>query len=97
MIIVVGTFDVDPADRDRFVEARRAQAAGARAVDGCIEYALSLDAFDAGRVRLFECWRDAEALATHTRAVQAKGGPPNDVTVRARQIRIIDGDERPPS
>ena len=53
MIIVVGVFDVDPADRARFIEGRRAQVEETRAEAGCIEYAFSLDAYDPGRVRLF--------------------------------------------
>jgi antibiotic biosynthesis monooxygenase len=94
VILVVGEFDVDPADRDRFVESRRAQAATAAGEDGCIDYVLSLDAFDPGRVRLFEAWGSQEALAAHTRAIRDGGGPPGDVAVRARRIRIIEGTER---
>ena len=94
MIIVVGVFDVEPADRDHFVESRRAQAAAARQEPGCVSYILSLDPFDAGRVHLFECWESQDAFGDHTRGIQAAGGPPSDVAVLSRTIRILDATDR---
>jgi quinol monooxygenase YgiN len=88
MIIVAGTFDVDPGDRDTFLESRRDPVARTRTEAGCVEYAFSADALDPGRVRLFELWESKDHLRAHLQALQS--APPNPgpaVEVKAREIK----------
>ena len=92
MRLVSATFDMAPADRAEFIAARTTQVQETLAEDGCLEYALTLDAFDPGRVRLLERWRDGEALAAHVAAIQSRGGPPSAVTPTSRRILVIDGE-----
>lgn len=65
MIIIAGTYVIDPADLD---EARSAAAAmmGATAQEaGCLEYVFSDDITAPGTMKLFERWTDDDALAAH--------------------------------
>jgi quinol monooxygenase YgiN len=66
MIAIIGHIDVDPAVRDRLVDAtaelqRRTQ----RDEDGCIVYTMSADPVDPGRIRIVELWESADALDAH--------------------------------
>jgi quinol monooxygenase YgiN len=79
MIIVAGTMEVDPADRDLFLQGRAEQVKATLREPGCIEYSFAADAFDPGRVRLFEVWESQEALTAHLGALsttQPSGGGP---------------------
>lgn len=93
VIVVMCTFDVDPADRDAFVASRKISAAESCAEDGCLEYAFSLDVLDPGRVRLNERWESEETFAAHIKGMQGKAGG-SDIPLIGRSIRIIDGTER---
>lgn len=94
VIVVIGTFDVAPADRGEFIAARAAQVETSLGEDGCLDYALSLDAYDPGRVRLVERWTDADALAAHVKAIHERGGVPATVAVISRDVTVIEGDVR---
>jgi quinol monooxygenase YgiN len=84
MLIVAGTIDVDPAERAEFLRGRAEAILAAREEAGCIEYTFSADAIDPGRVRIFERWRDRQALAVHLEAAgraassssSSSSGPP---------------------
>jgi quinol monooxygenase YgiN len=62
MIVVAGHLRVDPAARAEFLERTRGSIALARAAPGCLDFALSADLLDAGRVNVFERWVDRAAL-----------------------------------
>ncbi len=82
MLIVAGTFEVDPARRDEFVRSRQPAMHTARAERGCIEYVFAADPIVPGRVVLYERWEDETALADHLEAGrlarEAAGPPPAD-------------------
>jgi quinol monooxygenase YgiN len=65
MLIVAGYMDVEPAARDEFLAGRVAGMTSSRAEPGCLDYVLSPDPIDPGRVRLFERWESKEALGVH--------------------------------
>lgn len=65
MIIVAGTVDFDPAQRDAAVAAASALFAATRAQQGCLDYVWCADPSSPGRVYVYERWRDTEALAAH--------------------------------
>ena len=65
MLIIAGTFEVDPARRGEFIAGREAGMREARAEAGCIDYVLSADPLEPGRVYLFERWESKEHLAPH--------------------------------
>lgn len=65
MIIVAGTVRVDPARREVARAAMEKVVAASRGEDGCIEYSYGVDVLDAGLVRVYEVWRDTNALQAH--------------------------------
>lgn len=65
MVIVGGTFELDPAMRDAFLASRADMMRESRSEPGCIEYTFSADPLDPGRVVLFERWTDQDALDAH--------------------------------
>lgn len=89
MVIVAGQFRVDPAQRDAFLEGRRAAMERSRGEDGCIEYVFAPDPLEADRVVLYERWASKEALRAHLQ-VNASTPPDPDapkVDVREAEVR----------
>jgi quinol monooxygenase YgiN len=95
MIIVSGTLHVDPAQREAFLEARVAILEHARAAQGCLDFSLSPDLLDAGRVNVYERWRSHEDLL----AYRAGDGPELDdsipVTAADVQLHHISSSQAP--
>jgi quinol monooxygenase YgiN len=65
MIIVAGTFDVAPEHREELLTLAEPLMRGTHAEPGNLDYVLTADRLDPGRVRLFERWETDEALAAH--------------------------------
>ena len=92
MIIVAGTIEVDPADRDAFLQGRADAVRATRSEPGCIEYAFSADVIDPGLVRIFEIWESGDALTTHLEVLasqqsQTSGGGPAIAVKGAEVLR----------
>jgi len=98
MIIVLGVFEVEAGDRDRFLEQKAAQVTATRAETGCIDYAFAADAADAGRVRLVERWESMADLEAHVAALRAGPAPERPpVSSRTLSIDVLDAQAvRPP-
>jgi quinol monooxygenase YgiN len=75
MVIVGGTFELDPELRDKFIESRGDMMRNSRGEPGCIEYTFSADPLSATRVMLFEKWEDQAALDAHIAAMRAAPRP----------------------
>ena len=94
MVIVAGTFTVDPARRAEFLEGRLESIRASREDRGCLEYAMSADAADSGLVRLFEMWTSLADLQAHVQRIQASPPPAEGgVPVLARDMKIYAGAE----
>ena len=65
MVIVGGTFELEPDKRDLFLASRADMMRTSRGEPGCLEYTFCADPLDAGRVVLFERWADQDALDAH--------------------------------
>ncbi len=65
MLVIGGTFEIDPAQREAFTAAAIDVMAATRAEDGCETYVLSADLEDPSRIHLFERWTSQEALSKH--------------------------------
>lgn len=72
MIIVAGWLRVSPEDRTPYLANCREVIAAARAADGCIDFHLSADALDDGRINIFEQW------ASELAAEAFRGSGPSD-------------------
>jgi quinol monooxygenase YgiN len=65
MVIVGGTFELDPDKRDLFLASRAEMMRTSRSEAGCLEYTFAADPLEPGRVVLFERWTDQDALDAH--------------------------------
>jgi quinol monooxygenase YgiN len=64
-ILVTGTLDIDPANRDAFVAAVSTLMEATRAEAGCEHYTFSADLHDTGRFHVSERWADKAASDAH--------------------------------
>jgi len=64
-ILVTGTIDFDPTNRDKAIETVTACMEATRAEDGCEFYAFSGDLGDPGRFHVSEQWASQEAMDSH--------------------------------
>jgi quinol monooxygenase YgiN len=77
MLIVAGYMDVEPAAREAFLAGMVAGMTTSQAEPGCLDYVLSPDPIDPGRVRLFERWESKEALGAHLARMTAERSEPS--------------------
>ena len=83
MIIVAGSLLVDAAERDAYLEGCHEVVAAARETPGCLDFALSADLVEPGRINVFERWESTEALE------RFRGdGPPSEQLAELREIRV---------
>lgn len=81
MLVVIGTIDLEPADREAYLESKRPRVLETRREPGCLDYAFSADAADPGRVRLIERWADRPSFDAHVALVLATPPDPTATTV----------------
>jgi quinol monooxygenase YgiN len=62
MVIVAGHIVVDPQQRDDYLSGCVEVVRQARRTAGCLDFALSADAVDPGRVNVFERWESQAAV-----------------------------------
>jgi quinol monooxygenase YgiN len=65
VIIIAGTVDVDPEQREAALEAGLPHMEATRAQKGCLDYSWSADGLVPGRIYVFERWETQEDLALH--------------------------------
>lgn len=82
MIIVAGKLYVDAAERDAYVAGCRQVVAMARDAPGCLDFTISADQLEPGRVNVYERWESDEAVETF----RGSGPPPE------QQAQILDAD-----
>ncbi|MBA3303949.1 MAG: antibiotic biosynthesis monooxygenase [Acidimicrobiia bacterium] len=83
MIIVAGPIWVDPAERDGYLDGCVELMEAARATTGCLDFHLTADPLDAGRINVFEQWESVEAVEAF------RGSGPSDeqaATIRRAEV-----------
>lgn len=75
MVIVGGSFAVEPGLREEYIAERSDLMRRSRAERGCLEYTFSADPLDPGRVVLFERWESRADLDAHLDASRAQPLP----------------------
>lgn len=91
VIIVEGTIEVDPAERDAFLASRAGIMRRSRSEEGCLEYCFAADPLEANRVVLVERWASEEALDRHVAVL--RGDPPpgkGDVVPVASSVAVYE-------
>ena len=90
MIIVSGHLMVEPADRDTYLAGCVDVARQARAAKGCLDFHLSADPIEPGRINIFERWTSPEEVEAF------RGSGPSDdqaaavLSANVEQHRIAD-------
>lgn len=83
MIIVSGLIHVDPDQRDEYVAGCRTVIEQARRAPGCIDFHISPDPLEPGRINLYEQWESVEAVEAF------RGSGPSDeqrATIRSMAV-----------
>jgi quinol monooxygenase YgiN len=62
MIIVSGSIQVDEADRDGNLAQCRQVITAARSSSGCVDFHISADPIEAGRINVYEEWESVAAV-----------------------------------
>jgi quinol monooxygenase YgiN len=62
MIVVAGHLQVEPDERSSYLQGCRDVVRQARASDGCLDFALSPDLLDPGRINVLERWQTLAAV-----------------------------------
>ena len=68
MIVIAGTIQLDPANKESVLAASIEMMKATRAEAGNIDYAFTWDLVDEGMVRVIELWEDQAALDAHMKA-----------------------------
>ncbi|GGS48973.1 putative quinol monooxygenase [Actinokineospora fastidiosa] len=94
MVIIAGHVEVDPGERDAFVEAHRDLVRRARRAPGCLDLVIAADPLDRGRVNNFERWESRAALDAWRAVASA---PDTGIAIVAdRVMEYTVADVRPP-
>jgi quinol monooxygenase YgiN len=72
MVIVAGYLVVEPSQRDTYLAGCKAVVQRARHARGCLDFAISADLLDPGRIDVFERWESQSAVAAF------RGSGPSD-------------------
>lgn len=83
MVIVGGSFQVEPQLRAQYIAERSELMRRSRAERGCREYTFSADPLDPGRVVLFERWESRDDLDAHLGAARAAPAGARSTPVQA--------------
>ena len=68
MVIVAGHITVDPEQRESYLAGSMSVVEKARRADGCLDFAMTADLLDPGRVNLFERWESQAAVEAFRRS-----------------------------
>jgi quinol monooxygenase YgiN len=62
MVIVAGHLNVDPQQRESYLAGCVSVVEQARHAPGCLDFTITADLVDAGRINVFERWESQETL-----------------------------------
>jgi quinol monooxygenase YgiN len=62
VIIVAGALTVNPEELDAYLEGCVRVVSAARKAEGCLDFAVSPDLLDPGRINVYERWSSDEDL-----------------------------------
>jgi quinol monooxygenase YgiN len=71
MVIVAGHITVDPEQRESYLAGCMRVVEKGRRADGCVDFAITADLLDPGRVNIFERWESQAAVEPSAAAAPA--------------------------
>lgn len=83
MIIVAGHLQLDPDSRSSYLEGCHDVVTQARTAPGCLDFALSADLLDPGRINVLERWETAADVEAFRGS-----GPSADQTAQIREADV---------
>jgi quinol monooxygenase YgiN len=87
MVIVAGHITVDPEQRESYLAGCMSVVQKARRADGCLDFAITADLIDPGRVNIFERWESQPAVKTFRR-----NGPRNKQRTAMLSVSVAEYD-----
>jgi len=84
MLIIAGHLVVDPSEREAYVAGCVEVVRAAVGAPGCLDFSITADPADPGRIRIYERWEDEAQLLAFRGS-----GPSGD-----QQAAILDADVR---
>lgn len=87
MVIVAGHIVVDPNRRDSYLAGCVSVVEQARRAPGCLDFAITADLVDAGRINVFERWESPAAVAAFR-----GDGPSDEQTAEMRAAEVAEYD-----
>ena len=85
MIIVAGALTIDPDERDAYLRGCVDVVAAARQAPGCLDYALSPDLVEPGRINVHERWESRDDLDRFRGS-----GPSEEQAAQLREIAVAE-------
>ena len=93
MVIVAGHITVEPQQRESYLAGCVSIVERARGAAGCLDFAMTADLIDPGRLNLFERWESQEAVKTFRRRAPRNQSGAAMLSVSVAEYDIAD--ERP--
>ncbi len=87
MVIVAGHITVDPKQRESYLAGSVSVVEKARRADGCLDFAITADLIDPGRVNIFERWESQAAVETFRGS-----GPSNEQGAAMLSVSVAEYD-----
>ncbi|MEO7571951.1 MAG: antibiotic biosynthesis monooxygenase family protein [Acidimicrobiales bacterium] len=84
MIIVSGPIHVDPAERDAYLADCTTLIEQARRAPGCLDFHLSADPLEPGRINVYEQWESAADVEAFRGS-----GPSEEQTATIRSAAVV--------
>lgn len=83
MVIVAGHIIVDPQERATYLEGCVGIVRAARSAQGCLDFAISADPVEPGRLNIFERWESRAAIE------EFRGSGPSDEQGAAMREAVV--------
>jgi len=87
MVIVAGHITVEARQRDAYLAGCVSVVEQARRADGCLDFTITADLLDSGRVNVFERWESQAAVEAFR-----SGGPSDDQSAAMLSASVAEYD-----
>jgi quinol monooxygenase YgiN len=87
MVIVAGHLKVEPKTRDAYLSDCKEIVAQARRAKGCLDFAITADVLDSGRVNVFERWESQDDVEKFRGS-----GPSNEQSAKILSASVAEYD-----
>ena len=87
MVIVAGHITVEPQQRESYLAGCVSVVEQARRAAGCLDFAITADLLDPGRINIFERWESQVAVQTFR-----SSGPSNDQSAAMLSASVAEYD-----